>query len=199
MSVGWEGIGAWECGAKITGILVDADYHLDDHGYNNFGVIEEPLPHLPDAADARVPTRELIDRIPIYDDRYFQRLTTGSLYDVVGLEVRRRGDRCLGLRILHANERDDYLGSWDPLDTSSIFPLYDTRQGPLRALQVRSVEGGNGLLVYDMTAVLYEEAPRCREEDHSIPTKATIIHDTFSCGEPGKVRSSMHKYGIWSR
>lgn len=200
-SVGWESIGAWDCGAKITGILVGAFQHLDEHGYHNFGVAEEPLRHVPDASEARVPTLEPIERIPMNGGSYYplHRLTIGSLSNITSLEVRRHGSRCLGLRIQHANEREDCLGSWDLLDTHSIATLYGSHQGPLTALLFRLTDGERGPWVSDIlpclaTGGLQQEVsegslgPQQRQPSASSARQSSNSLQ-FNCGEVGKVRS----------
>lgn len=131
-----ERIGAWARAAKLTGILVDAYTDLDLQGYHNFGIVEEPLVSLPGSLDNQAPTMEPIERIPIEERMliHVYRLTTGSLHNVTRLVVRRHGKRCLGLRIFHSNEMDDFLGSWDPLDTSSMTTLYESHEGRLATL-----------------------------------------------------------------
>lgn len=197
-SVGWEGIGSWNCDAKVTGILVDPFQHLDKWGYHNFGVVEEPLRQVADASEARVPTLEPIERVPIYDRSYtLHRLTTGSLHDVTGLEVRRLGDRCLGLRILHANGSEDCLGSWDPLDAPSITTLYSSRQGPLTALLFHLANGERGPYVMEiLPCVATEDTQQETSEEGLGPQQGPRLasparqpSDTVrvGCGEPGKV------------
>lgn len=200
-SVGWESIGAWDCGAKITGILVGAFQHLDEHGYHNFGVAEEPLRHVPDASEERVPTLEPVEMTPMSNGLYYplHRLTIGSLCNVTGLEVRRHGNRCLGLRILHANEREDCLGSWDPLDTHSMTTLYSSHQGPLTAVLFHLTDGQCGPCVSDIlpclaTGSLQQETsedsrgPQQRQRSAS-PARQSSNSIQFNCGESGKVRS----------
>lgn len=157
MPYAWEPIRAWSCVTKLTGILVDAYYDLDRYGYHNFGVVEEPL-HLPlEAGEPQAPTLEPIERIPDDDeliDFPLHRLTTGSLHNVGRLEVRRCGNRSLGLRIFHSDERDDYLGSWDPQDTSSVSTLYESQQGPLTALRFHLADGEHGPYVRDITTCI---------------------------------------------
>lgn len=138
----WERISAWNGAANITGILFK-DYP-ESGGYYNFGVADEPLQETTTVA---VPTLETIERPDAYEDpddedwpKPPSNLTTGSIYDVTAIHIRREkaGGRCLGMRIIHSNGPDDLLGSWDPQDTSSTSILHDTRpasDGPVYAGQ----------------------------------------------------------------
>lgn len=194
----WEGIGAWARAAKLTGILVDAYTDLDPQGYHNFSVVEEPLTSLPGSLDDQTPTMEPIERVPIEEGVYLPlyRLTTGSLHDVTRLVVRRHGKRCLGLQILHSNEMDDILGSWDPLDTSSMTTLYESRQGPLATLKFHLTDGEYEPYVNNITTCIKardlpmgdtkdcdaNEAPR-----QLSPPRDPTTTIKFSCGDTGKV------------
>lgn len=193
-----ERIGAWARAAKLTGILVDAYTDLDLQGYHNFGIVEEPLVSLPGSLDNQAPTMEPIERIPIEERMliHVYRLTTGSLHNVTRLVVRRHGKRCLGLRIFHSNEMDDFLGSWDPLDTSSMTTLYESHEGRLATLKFHLTDGEYDRYVSNITTCIkarelplsattecdLNETPR----QLSPPLQPTTIFE-FSCGDPGKV------------
>lgn len=200
MGARWETIGAWNLGVKITGILVDPYGHLNMHGYHNFGIVDEPVHHLLRTAEERVPTRAPTEKLPKDENRHFPlyRLTTGSLHDVTGMEVRRHGNRCLGLRILHPNGQDDCLGSWDPLDTSSITTIYESHQGPLTALRFHMAEGEchfvSGITPCVKIADRGQRIPASsleEEDPHESLTPPAEPSDfkQYKCGQPGKVRS----------
>lgn len=211
----WENVGAWLCDAKITGILVDAYSHLDQAGYHNFGVVEEPLQT--QLGNDDIPTLEPIETLTMHNEARFpvQRLTTGSLHDVTGLQVRRRKGRCLGLRIMHGNQLDDYLGYWDPLDTRSIDTIYGLDQGSLKALRFHVVvDRKHGPYVSDISTCLeaanqrqgaseygLAEDSKCQkapgddltEEGRRESSSAAKLSNNplqFNCGEIGKVRLS---------
>ena len=201
MPGGWEPVRAWSCVTKLTGILVDAYYDLGRYGYHNFGVVEEPLHFSPGSCGPQAPTLEPIERVPDDDTCKYNfplhRLTTGSLYNVARLEIRRCGNRSLGLRILHLDERDDCLGSWDPLDTPSVSTLYNSQHGTLVALRFHLANGEDGPYVSDITtcvkaADLRNEASEGgsgEEPQRQSPAPpgqpGNVLQ--FNCGEPGKV------------
>jgi len=139
----WERVGFWNGPTKITGILVDAYNELAAEGYYNLGLVEEPVKFSNDPAMLPRPTLEVFERED-YKRSSLRRLTTGSTYDVVSLRLRRVGRRCLGLRIVHSSGLDDFLGSWDPHDTTSVSTLYDSTEGPLIALIFQMAKGQNG-------------------------------------------------------
>lgn len=144
---------------------MDVYADLDPQGYHNFGVVEEALVILPDPLDNQAPTMEPTERVLVEEDLYLPlyRLITGSLHAVTGLELRRRGKRCIGLRILHSNGLDDYLGSWNPLHASSISTLYDLFEGPQTTLQFHLTDGE------------YERAVRERYHHHHRNSKQAQV------------------------
>lgn len=205
----WEKISALECSSKITAIFVDAHSSLNQGGYYNFGVIEEPLKLYEDRAEAPVPTMEPIERAPLGDGSRYPlfHLTTGSLHNVDGLQIQKVSHRCRGLRIIHSNGLDDYLGAWDPQDASSISTIYSSDEGLLMALRFQFQLGDDedGFYVSGIsTCIKTPSSPReplqedlALDQRQQLPSVAeSPNHDLyFSCGEPRKVRV-FHQY-VW--
>ena len=65
-------------------------------------------------------------------------LTTASLLDTRRLQVRRDGDRCVGLLVHHDDGSMDALGSWDPDDAHGITTIFEASDdGPLTSIAFR--------------------------------------------------------------
>jgi hypothetical protein len=61
-------------------------------------------------------------------------VSMASFKDVIKVDVLKRNERCLGLRILHNDEMVEILGQWDPSDNSQISEMYSSSQGLLQSV-----------------------------------------------------------------
>lgn len=132
LQYGWEAISSWTGPTKITGLLVEALGEWHDGGHRSFGVVQE---RLESSNDEWWLTRPSVLGINVespdpgehfdYQETF---RSTGSLNDVKCIQIRRKADRCVGMRIVHDTGLDDFLGSWDPADVSSISTIYDSAQ-----------------------------------------------------------------------
>lgn len=132
----WEPISAWVGPTKITYLLVEGLGEWHTGGHRSFGVVQAPLTSSNDEKALVVPTVPEMEVLSPDPQEHFDFhkafLSTGSLRDVESIEVRRKGIRCVGMRVVHGAGLDDCLGSWDPTDTSSISIVYESsRHGPL--------------------------------------------------------------------
>lgn len=135
----WEAISSRAGPTFITGLLVEALAEWHPEGYRGFGVVQEPMVSSDDDEELVRPTVPEINIVsPDPQDHFdFQEtlLSIGSLWDVKEIRVRRKGIRCVGMRITHGAGLDDYLGSWDPTGISSMFTVYgSSQQGSLTSL-----------------------------------------------------------------
>lgn len=184
----WEKIGNWVSPVKITAILVDACSDTNLEGYHNFGVVKALESSL-DKPKEPVPTIEPLEREPLREDPCYPlfHLTTGSLHNVVGLQLRKNQHRFLGLRICHSSGLDDYLGSWDPQDTAHTMTLFDHTEGQLARVQFDLAEGKYGLYVSGISASVDPPSAADREWQLSLSPVLPKVTLLFHCDVPNKV------------
>lgn len=55
-------------------------------------------------------------------------LSTATLVNTRRLELRRAGERCVGLLVSHYDGSTDALGAWDPADTGGVITIYEASE-----------------------------------------------------------------------
>ena len=165
--------------SRITGIIVDAMTYTPEKKICDIGVAEDLTGRagkISIVSEPRIPNYMRAD--PLADKRYM--LAASLDWDPL-IQVRRRGRRCLGLRLVRNGGTVRVIGRWDP-DTANISTIYDpASDGPLTGVAFRMEHTDRRHMCVREIIPITSKSPNLPSDEGSLFTKY------FACQRDGRV------------